>query len=175
MRSPTPHPQHPFHHSPAPRPLTPQCPAVAASIKTCQSRGKKVLLSLGGAAGIYGFTDDAQATQFAKIIWEMFLGGTAPGWPRPFGDAVLDGIDLDIEAGTGTVYAAFVTGLRALYSGTASNPSGRQFLVTAAPQCPFPDAWVGDALAKSWFDYVWVQFYNNYCSAAGGNFNFNVW
>ncbi|KAF2322128.1 hypothetical protein GH714_007079 [Hevea brasiliensis] len=31
----------------------------------------------------------------------------------------------------------------------------------AAPQCPFPDAWVGNALKTSLFDYVWVQFYNN--------------
>lgn len=33
--------------------------------------------------------------------------------------------------------------------------------MTAAPQCPYPDAWVGGALDTGLFDYVWVQFFNN--------------
>ncbi|KAL3572068.1 hypothetical protein D5086_025972 [Populus alba] len=38
-----------------------------------------------------------------------------------------------------------------------------------APQCPFPDAWVGNALKTGLFDYVWVQFYNNPpCQCASG-------
>ena len=37
------------------------CPALAADIKKCQSLGKKVLLSLGGAIGNYGFTSDSEA------------------------------------------------------------------------------------------------------------------
>lgn len=68
----------------------------------------------------------------------MFLGGASPGWPRPFGDAVLDGVDLDIEGGSATGYAAFVTAMRGLYTGAGSNPGGRAFLITGAPQCPFP-------------------------------------
>jgi chitinase len=35
------------------------------------------------------------------------------------------------------------------------------FFLNSAPQCPFPDAWLGDALDHAWFDFVWVQFYNN--------------
>ena len=119
---------------------------VAASIKTCQARGKKLRLSLGGAAGVYGFSSDADAQQFAQIIWQMVLGGTASGWPRPFGDAVLDGVDLDIEGGGATGWAAFVTALRALYTDAASNPSGRKFLIGGAPQCPFPVRGRGDLL-----------------------------
>jgi chitinase len=149
---------------------------VGTAIKACQARGKKVILSLGGAAGSYGFASDAEATRFAGILWQMFLGGSAPGWPRPFGDAVLDGVDLDIEGGAATGYAAFVRELKgSYYSSAAANPSGRAFLVTAAPQCPFPDYHLQDALSKSWFDYVWVQFYNNYCAAAGSSFNFDTW
>ena len=34
-------------------------------------------------------------------------------------------------------------------------------IITAAPQCPFPDAWIGNVLTTGLFDYVWVQFYNN--------------
>ena len=38
------------------------------------------------------------------------LGGTSS--TRPFGDAVLDGVDLDIEGGGGTGYAAFISQIR---------------------------------------------------------------
>uniref|UniRef100_A0A7N0UUN7 GH18 domain-containing protein n=1 Tax=Kalanchoe fedtschenkoi TaxID=63787 RepID=A0A7N0UUN7_KALFE len=38
---------------------------------------------------------------------------------------------------------------------------GKKVYLTAAPQCPLPDAWIGDALTTGLFDYVWVQFYNN--------------
>ena len=33
--------------------------------------------------------------------------------------------------------------------------------MTAAPQCPFPNRFLGNALNTGLFDYVWVQFYNN--------------
>ncbi|KAF6154704.1 hypothetical protein GIB67_002927 [Kingdonia uniflora] len=38
---------------------------------------------------------------------------------------------------------------------------GVDFYIEGAPQCPFPDAWIGNALKTGFFDYVWVQFYNN--------------
>ncbi|GMN28413.1 hypothetical protein TIFTF001_041168 [Ficus carica] len=40
---------------------------------------------------------------------------------------------------------------------------------SAAPQCPFPDAWLGTALSTGLFDYVWVQFYNNPPCQYSGN------
>ncbi|KAK4396935.1 Acidic endochitinase [Sesamum angolense] len=43
----------------------------------------------------------------------------------------------------------------------ASNKRGKKVYLSAAPQCPFPDAWIGGALETGLFDYVWVQFYNN--------------
>ncbi|KAJ2002707.1 Chitinase 2, partial [Coemansia thaxteri] len=41
------------------------CPSIAADIKYCQSQGKAVVLSMGGASGSYGFSSDAQGSQFA--------------------------------------------------------------------------------------------------------------
>ncbi|KAI8530480.1 hypothetical protein RHMOL_Rhmol11G0062200 [Rhododendron molle] len=47
---------------------------------------------------------------------------------------------------------------------------GKKVYLTAAPQCPFPDAWIGGALQTGLFDYVWVQFYNNPpCQYVSGN------
>ncbi|KAF5373590.1 hypothetical protein D9758_000802 [Tetrapyrgos nigripes] len=145
----------------------PNCQFMSDDIKACQAKGKIVTLSMGGATGAATFTSDAQAESFAELVWDLFLGGSSD--TRPFGDAVLDGVDLDIEGGGSTGYAAFVTRIRSLADG-ASKP----YYVTAAPQCPFPDGNLGDVLNAVGFDAVYVQFYNNFCGL--NNFdNPNAW
>ncbi|EIW75421.1 glycoside hydrolase family 18 protein [Coniophora puteana RWD-64-598 SS2] len=143
----------------------PDCSSLASDIKACQAAGKAVTISLGGATGSIGFTGDDQATQFAQTVWDTYLGGN--GTVRPFGDAVLDGIDLDIEGGATTGYTTFVTALRKLMT-------GKTYYITAAPQCPFPDAYLGTTLDAVGFDAVYVQFYNNYCGVQNFN-NTNGW
>ncbi|KAI9284552.1 glycoside hydrolase superfamily, partial [Umbelopsis sp. AD052] len=145
------------------------CPSIAKDIKTCQANGKKILLSLGGAVGTYGFTSNSQAQSYADQLWGLF--GNGGGSLRPFDDAVVDGFDLDIEGGTNTGYAAFITQMRTHYAADTS----KQYFISGAPQCPYPDQWLGDSLSNAWYDFVWVQFYNNYCSVSGGSFNFNTW
>ncbi|KAJ7854581.1 glycoside hydrolase family 18 protein [Mycena olivaceomarginata] len=133
--------------------VTGNCASLAAGIQACQAKGKLVTLSLGGGSPTTArFASDSAATSFADTIWNNFLGGS--GSHRPFGAAVLDGVDLDIESGTNTGYAAFAVRIRTRWAG-ASKP----YYITAAPQCPFPDAWVGTALNTVWFDAVYVQFY----------------
>ncbi|KAG9321213.1 hypothetical protein KVV02_002125 [Mortierella alpina] len=148
------------------------CPQTGAGVKLCQSKGKAVILSLGGAAGAYGFSDDAEAKDFAHMIWNLFLGGSST--TRPLDDAVLDGVDLDIEGGSTAGYTAFVSELRSLY---ATDPK-KQYYISAAPQCPFPDAYLGVTLQSAWVDMVFVQYYNNFCgtqSFGSPNFNFEQW
>jgi len=145
------------------------CGFLADDIKTCQAKGKIVTISLGGATGDVGFTSTSQAQSFANTIWDMFLGGSSD--TRPFGDAVLDGVDLDIEGGSPSYYADFVNEIRSL-----SNSASKKYYVTAAPQCPYPDANIGEALNGASFDAVYVQFYNNYCElSAPSEFNFATW
>ena len=67
----------------------PNCQFLASAIETCQSKGKIVTISLGGATGAAGFSSESQATSFADQIWDLFLGGSSS--TRPFGAAVLDG------------------------------------------------------------------------------------
>jgi chitinase len=50
--------------------------------------------------------DDSAAATFATTIWNLFGGGSSS--TRPFGDAVIDGVDLDIEGGPSTGYAVSV-------------------------------------------------------------------
>ncbi|KAK1359471.1 Acidic endochitinase [Heracleum sosnowskyi] len=45
--------------------------------------------------------------------------------------------------------------------------SSKKVYLTAAPQCPFPDAYMGKALSTGLFDDIWIQFYNNYCEFKG--------
>ncbi|KAK4516807.1 uncharacterized protein ATC70_011786 [Mucor velutinosus] len=146
-----------------------QCTSVAADIKTCQDKGKTILMSLGGASGVYGFANDADAEAFADTLWNIFGAGESD--TRPFGDAVIDGFDLDIEGGGSTGYVAMIKRLRKHF---ATDPS-KDYYITGAPQCPYPDAMLGTVLDAVEFDAVNVQFYNNYCSATSSSFNFNTW
>ncbi|KIK15775.1 carbohydrate-binding module family 5 protein [Pisolithus microcarpus 441] len=151
---------------PFPGTSIPNCTFLGPDIEACQAAGKILTISLGGASGSAGFSNDSQAQAFAQTVWDLFLEGNSPD--RPFGSAVLDGVDLDIEGGSQTGYAAFVTTLRTLMA------SGRkQYYVTAAPQCPYPDAYIGTTLNAVGFDAVYVQFYNNWCGLTNFN-NTNV-
>jgi chitinase len=82
----------------------------------------------------------------------MLLGGK--GKNRPFGDAILDGVDLDIEGGSATGYAAFVTQLRTHFDSDKT----KKYMITGAPQCVFPDGYLGDTISKVPFDALYVQF-----------------
>jgi hypothetical protein len=127
--------------------------ALGKDIAACQAAGKKVLLSLGGAIGSTTFASDAQATAFAATLWNLFGGGHALDALRPFGKGVVvDGFDIDNESHNPTGYTALVTSLRALMATDTS----RQFFISAAPQCPRPDASIPlDAMRQ--MDFVWVQ------------------
>ncbi|KAJ1727828.1 Chitinase 2 [Coemansia biformis] len=149
------------------------CPSIGSDIKACQAKGKKVVLSLGGGnIYTYGLSTAADGQAFADTVWNMFLGGTHRY--RPYDDAVLDGIDLDLESGEQTGYSAFVNQLRSHFQGAA-----KQFIISAAPQCVYPDAYLHSTLSSSPVDNVYVQFYNNPCNLANihnqWNFDYASW
>lgn len=154
------------------------CPQLGEDILASQERGKKVILSLGGAEGNYGFQNDTQAIQFADQIWNVFGNGLSS--TRPFGGAVVDGFDLDIEQGSTKGYPAFVKRLRSHFS----YDSSKDYIITAAPQCPLPDKYLTRALRHSYLDMIFIQYYNNGCGVTGWKdagvvdperFNFKEW
>ncbi|KAF8413268.1 hypothetical protein HHK36_001244 [Tetracentron sinense] len=137
------------------------CTIISNQINYCQSKGIKVMLSLGGGIGSYSLASPSDAQNVATYLWNNFLGGTSSS--RPLGDAVLDGIDFDIESST----QYWEDLAKYLYN---YSEQGKKVYLTAAPQCPFPDAYLGTALNTGLFDYVWVQFYNNPpCQYTSGN------
>lgn len=149
-------------------------------IATCQEKGKTILLSIGGATyseGGFKSEDDAKAG--AKLMWETF-GPIQSGSKalRPFGNVSLDGFDFDFEA-TVLHMATFANELRSLMDQDTS----KQYFLTAAPQCPYPDQADKDILnGPVSIDAVFVQFYNNYCGvnnfntdATASQYNFEEW
>lgn len=62
-----------------------RCRDIEAGIKACQQRGKKVLISLGGAIGNYGFGTEAEAKLLAYRVYNLLLGGQKMSTLRPFG------------------------------------------------------------------------------------------
>ncbi|KAI8997331.1 glycoside hydrolase superfamily [Pilobolus umbonatus] len=139
-------------------------------IKYCQQKNKKVLLSMGGATPAYGLATAEEGIKLADELWNLFCGGTSV--QRPFGSASVDGFDLDIENGAKEGYTAFALRMHENYK---KDPSKKYYLA-AAPQCPFPDFYVGEVLNNAWFDFVMIQFYNNYCSVINTEqFNYGVW
>ncbi|GIK03989.1 hypothetical protein Aspvir_008064 [Aspergillus viridinutans] len=156
------------------------CPQIEEDIPICQSLGKTILLSIGGATYTEGgFTSESAAIAGANTLWQTFGPPTSASALRPFGQAVIDGFDFDFES-TVSNMPTFANQLRSLFQ----SDSSKQYYLTAAPQCPYPDAADGPMLngAVS-FDAIWIQFYNNYCglqayvpgSSSQNNFNFATW
>ena len=106
------------------------------------------------------------------------------GWSyyRPFGEAVVDGFDFDMEHGSSDNYHYLALSLRRFFT---LDPS-KTYYLTAAPQCPIPDLILNEALTSQPFDAIFVQFYNNpACQATVwptltdkqgvAGFNFGAW
>ena len=73
---------------------------------------------------------------------------------------------IDNESGNPTGYLAMVKRLRL----NLQSDTSKRYYLTAAPQCPFPDASQPLDVCRE-LDYVWVQFYNNgECNIAQSGF-----
>ncbi|KAF3766868.1 glycoside hydrolase family 18 /Carbohydrate-binding module family 1 [Cryphonectria parasitica EP155] len=161
------------------------CPQIEADIEECQSTyGKTIVLSIGGATYTQGgFTSSSAAVAAAETIWAMFGPVQSnSSVDRPFGDAVVDGFDFDFESTTENM-APFAAELRSLMT-AATDAGDKQYYLSAAPQCPYPDAADNDMLNGTIsFDWISVQFYNNYCGvntfvvgdSTQAYYNFDTW
>ncbi|KAI7735324.1 hypothetical protein M8C21_029741 [Ambrosia artemisiifolia] len=85
------------------------CHKISTGIHHCRSLGVKVLLSIGGATDTYSLSSADEARSNS----------------RPLGDAVLDGVDFDIEQGE-PHYVALARRLRELV--------GNKIILSATPQ-----------------------------------------
>jgi chitinase len=134
----------------------------ASQVAACQSAGKKVMLSLGGAISNTYIPDAAAAKEAARMLWGLFLGGTSNSTLqniRPFGPNLkLDGVDIDNEA---PPYARYIPELVSALREYYNEDTSRQYYISAAPQCPRPDQSIPIPQIADKLDWVFVQFYNN--------------
>lgn len=134
------------------------CSAVASAITTCQNNGVKILLSLGGASGGYSLTSQTEAKAIGDYLWQAYGNPSSITVPRPFGNAIVNGWDFDIENASGSSYYPYL--IAALRSNFASD-SASKYYISGAPQCPIPEPNMGSMIANSTFDMLFIQFYNN--------------
>ncbi|KAK3748058.1 hypothetical protein QZH41_004202 [Actinostola sp. cb2023] len=151
-----------------------RCVDIEKGIKECQKLGKKIIMSVGGATGDGTLPSPAKARELANTFYHLFLGGNRMEESlslRPFGSAVMDGIDLDIEGGRGDHYGDFIKEMRRIMDADQS----KEYILTGAPQCPYPDHYLGPGgqsgleLAGELMDHLYIQFYNNYCHTGAGD------
>ncbi|KAG9943618.1 glycoside hydrolase, partial [Aureobasidium melanogenum] len=175
------------------------CPDIGTDIAICQQLyGKKVLLSIGGGYPTnYFIKNDASAVNFAEFLWGAFgpvkSEWTSTGGPRPFGTAVVDGFDFDIESELSSApvvdgraltnyktngYVKMITTFKnTLYPQDSMKP----YYISGAPQCIVPDAHFASVVENAWFDFLFIQYYNTAaCSArqaiSSGTFKgYNDW
>ncbi|OKL58538.1 Endochitinase 2 [Talaromyces atroroseus] len=156
------------------------CDEVAAAVTTCQENGIQVFLSVGGSLGGYSLSSIEEAEAIGQYLWDAYGNGVNSSVTRPFGDAIVNGWDFDIENPDGSEYYPYlISTLRSNFETDKENT----YYISGAPQCPIPEPNMGTMIEDSVFDYLWVQFYNNnnytYPCALGINgdaaFNYDEW
>jgi chitinase len=147
------------------------CSDIGKDIKTCQEKGKKVMLSLGGPNGTYGFEDLYQAGNFAVLIWQMFLGGSNASLVRPFGDAVLNGIELDIRNHRLYGYKEFVRSLRYIID---HNQNKTKYYISAKVSCADNSTeLISHLLSQRSLHFITLHLYCSPCHYAGPPYDSN--
>jgi len=118
-----------------------------SDVCTMHSRGKKVILSVGGANGAISITNSTQATNFANSAFALM---------NKFG---FDGVDIDLEGGFNV--SAVTSALQQL-----SSKAGSSLVITLAPQTVDMQSTSGSYFQvalniKSILTIVNMQYYNS--------------
>ncbi|XP_047325951.1 hevamine-A-like [Impatiens glandulifera] len=120
-------------------------------IRFCQKSGIKVMLAI--VSDPLSSRDDAK--NVSMYLWNNFLSGRSES--RPFGDAVLDGIQFMIQQQDLPYYddlAKFLSN----YNTSTSSSSGNRLYLGAAHPCPTPGSTsMGSAINTALFDFVSIE------------------
>ncbi|XP_052162600.1 xylanase inhibitor protein 1-like [Oryza glaberrima] len=143
---------------------------IGGDVKHCQRKGVLVSLAIGG--GAYSLPTNQSALDLFEHLWNTYLGGGggkgAVEAARPFGDAVLDGVDFFLDRATPAErYDVLATELA-----KRGKPPRRALHLTATTRCAFPDRGAARALATGAFERVHVRFYGG---GGGGDDNCTVY
>jgi chitinase len=166
-----------------------ECADVAKDIQTCKDNGVKIFLSIGGAGADnqWHLNGEGDAAGVAYSFWNSYANPAYvdKGTPRPFGNVFLDGWDIDLESRGASdspdswrYLGSMINHLRGYFS----RDPNHQYFIGGAPQCPIPEKNMGLSIRQAQYDYLWIQFYNNDCSAStlfdgsgGSAYNLKDW
>ncbi|KAF0924797.1 hypothetical protein E2562_014903 [Oryza meyeriana var. granulata] len=147
--------------------------AVGADIKYCQSKGKLVLLAIGGQGGEYSLPSSQAAADLHDYLWNAYLGGGRRGVYRPFGDAVINGIDFFIDQGATEHYDELA---RRLYVHNKDYRATVGVMLTATTRCGYPDQRLEAALATGLFNRIHVKLFGDgRCTKSSRRESFENW
>ncbi|KAF0924800.1 hypothetical protein E2562_014906 [Oryza meyeriana var. granulata] len=132
--------------------------AVGPDIKHCQSKGILILLAIGGQGGEYSLPSSQAAVDLEDYLWNAFLGGGRQGVSRPFGDAIVDGIDFFIDQGATEHYDELA---RRLYVHNKDYFVMFGVMLTATSWCGYPDQRLQAALATGLFSRIHVKLFGD--------------
>lgn len=155
------------------------CPNIGPDVIACQETyGKKIFLSIGGGQPNNYYIKSAQSGQnFANFLWAAFgpVNATKSTVPRPWGNATVDGFDFDIESLISPApqknyqtsgYAAMINRFK---NDLFPTDTSKSYYISGSPLCGLPDSHFSTVMQTAWFDFLWIQFYNNdVCSARVG-------
>uniref|UniRef100_A0A0E0AN32 GH18 domain-containing protein n=1 Tax=Oryza glumipatula TaxID=40148 RepID=A0A0E0AN32_9ORYZ len=121
---------------------------IGGDVKHCQRKGVLVSLAIGG--GAYSLPTNQSALDLFDHLWNTYLAGGGKGAvaaARPFGDAVLDGVDFFLDRAT----PAERSDVLATELAKRSKPPRRALHLTATTRCAFPERG-GDNCTVYWED-----------------------
>ncbi|CDP16892.1 unnamed protein product [Coffea canephora] len=118
----------------------------AADIESCQNNQTKVFISLAGPSNLSSVED---AQEVAAYVWNTYLGGESSD--RPFGTAVLDGVELHIHSGNPNYLDVLALALKGYPNVT----------LAVAGECPIPNLFLDPTIRTGVVDQVRVEFFDN--------------
>nr|AXF92897.1 xylanase inhibitor protein [Oryza sativa Japonica Group]AXF92898.1 xylanase inhibitor protein [Oryza sativa Japonica Group] len=147
--------------------------AVGPDIKYCQSKGILILLAIGGQGGEYSLPTPQAAVELNDHLWYSYLGGHRNGVYRPFGDAIVNGIDFFIDQGGRENYNKLA---KLLYAHNKDYRGTVGVMLTATTRCEYPDHRLDEALATGLFHRIHVKkFSDGRCPASSWIQSFQKW
>ncbi|KAJ3239281.1 hypothetical protein HDU78_002962 [Chytriomyces hyalinus] len=162
------------------------CIALSSEIKHCQTKNVKIVLSLAGDHLSDYYLGVGEGKLYAQLLFDKFLQGKADPI-RPLGDAILDGIELDIEknwlaGGSSAEGAKNDWQPEMIEMFIALKKLSPSVILGVVPQCylnhwDYTDYNMGKLIASPdvQIDYVLIQYYNNPVCSYPFGFNFNDW
>ncbi|CAJ1967850.1 unnamed protein product [Sphenostylis stenocarpa] len=133
------------------------CTRLGTQIQSCQKKGVRVFLALGGPSGSYSLCSSGDAKVISNYLYGNFLSGQS----GPLGSVTLNGIHFHIQTSGSFLHWEHLVQELYIIRERGNTSNHNFFHLSASPQCFIPDPYLDKAIKTGNFDYIFVHFYNN--------------